>query len=74
MRTTPPTTDEIDAWLTVLRAHGHLHDAEPGPEGSWTVRRTPTGTPHTLHHPILALDYIADVLREARADAGDGVR
>lgn len=73
MRTTPPTTEEIDVWLAVLRAHGHLDRAESGPEGSWTVWRAPS-TPHTLHHPVLALDYIAAVLRDVRAEAGDAAR
>lgn len=74
MRTTPPTTDEINVWITVLRAHGHLHRAEPGPEGTWTVRRTPRSTPHTLHHPVLALDYVAEILREVRLEAGENAR
>lgn len=74
MRTTPPTNDEIDAWLAVLRAHGHLHYAEPGPEGAWTVWRAPSSAPHTLPHPVLALDYIAEVLRGVRVEAGDGAR
>ncbi|CDR10486.1 hypothetical protein [Streptomyces iranensis] len=66
MRTTPPTNDEIDAWLTVLSAQGHLHRAQSGPDESWTVWRTPSSTPHTLHHPVLALDYIAELLRAVR--------
>ncbi|MFE0765323.1 hypothetical protein [Streptomyces smyrnaeus] len=70
----PPTADEIDVWISVLLAHGHLHRAEPGPEGVWTVWRTPSSTPRTLHHPVLVLDYIAEVLREVRVDAGDGAR
>ncbi|MEU4200814.1 hypothetical protein AB0F64_12790 [Streptomyces sp. NPDC026294] len=74
MRTTPPTTDEITAWLTVLHVHGHLHTAAPGPEGTWTVRRTPASTRHTLHHPVLALDYITEILREVRVEAGDSAR
>ncbi|WP_019546681.1 hypothetical protein [Streptomyces sulphureus] len=74
MRTTPPANDEIDAWLAVLRAHGHLHRAEPGPDGAWTVWRTPSSSPHTLHHPVLALDYIADVLRDIRIQAGGAAR
>ncbi|WP_030895804.1 hypothetical protein [Streptomyces sp. NRRL F-5053] len=74
MRTTPPTPDEIDVWLTVLHAHGHLHRAEPGPDRSWTVQRTPSSTPRTLHDPVLALDHITEILRHARLEAGDGVR
>ena len=42
MRTTPATHAEADAWITVLREHGHVHSAEPGPEGTWTAPRTPT--------------------------------
>lgn len=74
MRTTPPTTDEIDVWISVLLAHGHLHRAELGPEGVWTVWRTPSSAPRTLHHPVLALDHIAEVLREVRVEAGDSAR
>ncbi|WP_326692316.1 MULTISPECIES: hypothetical protein [unclassified Streptomyces] len=74
MRATPPSTEEIEVWLAVLRAHGHLHCAEAGPDGTWTVRRTPSSAPHTLHHPVLALDYIAAVLRDVRVEAGDGAR
>ncbi|MFF3547274.1 MULTISPECIES: hypothetical protein [Streptomyces] len=64
MRTTPATHAEADAWITVLRDYGHLHRAEPGPDGSWTVQRTRASTPRTLHHPVLALDYVAEVLRD----------
>ncbi|MFG3253283.1 hypothetical protein [Streptomyces sp. NPDC048172] len=74
MRTTPPTIDEIDVWLAVLRGHGHLHRAEPGPDRSWTVQRTQSSTPRTLHHPVLALDYIAEILRDVRLEAADGIR
>jgi hypothetical protein len=63
MRTTPPTAAEVDAWITVLISHGHLYRAEPGPDGAWTVQRTPWSTPRTLHHPVLAMDWIEDVLR-----------
>ncbi|WP_328732825.1 hypothetical protein OHT20_31485 [Streptomyces caniferus] len=64
MRTTPATHAEADAWITVLRDYGHLHRAEPDPDGSWTVQRTRASTPRTLHHPVLALDYVAAVLRD----------
>ncbi|SOE15068.1 hypothetical protein SAMN06272775_5998 [Streptomyces sp. 2323.1] len=66
MRTTPATHAEADTWITVLRDYGHLHRAEPGPDCSWTVQRTRASTPRTLHHPVLALDYVAEVLREVR--------
>lgn len=66
MRTAPVTQAEAEAWIAVLMRYGHLHHAAPGPNGAWTVRRTPTGTPHTLHHPVLVLDYVAEVLRDVR--------
>ncbi|MGP3775440.1 hypothetical protein ACTWJ8_31930 [Streptomyces sp. SDT5-1] len=66
MRTTPATNSEADAWIAVLLKYGHLHHAQPGPEGAWTVRRTSTSTPRTLHHPVLVLDYVADVLCDVR--------
>lgn len=66
MRATPATWDEADTWLTVLVQHGHLHHVEAGPDGIWAVRRTPDGLPWTLHHPVLALDYIAEVLLGVR--------
>ncbi|GGU68653.1 hypothetical protein GCM10010211_37520 [Streptomyces albospinus] len=67
MRTTAATHAEADAWITVLRDHGHLHRAEPGPDGNWTVQRNPASTPRTLHHPVLALDYVAEILRDVRS-------
>ncbi|MFI0808182.1 hypothetical protein [Streptomyces echinatus] len=69
MRTTSDTRAEADAWITVLSRYGHLHLAEPGPDGAWTVQRTPMSTPRTLHHPVLPLDFVADVLRDVRRDA-----
>ncbi|WP_435220730.1 hypothetical protein [Streptomyces sp. Tue6028] len=66
MRTTPATYAEADTWITVLRQYGHLHRAYPGPNGTWTVQRTPAGTPRTLHHPVLALDFVAEVLHDVR--------
>ncbi|MGY4954810.1 hypothetical protein [Streptomyces nigrescens] len=66
MRTTPATHAEADAWITVLRDYEHLHRADSGPDGSWTVQRTPASTPRTLHNPVLALDYVAEVLRDVR--------
>ncbi|GAA2273356.1 hypothetical protein GCM10010368_48430 [Streptomyces roseiscleroticus] len=73
MRTTTANRVEADAWITVLNRYGHLHHAEPGPDGAWTVQRTPTSTPRTLHHPVLALDFVAEVLRDIRRDI-PGVR
>lgn len=66
MRTTPATPAEADAWITVLRKYGHLHRAESGPDCTWTVQRTHASTPRTLHHPVLALDFVAEVLHDVR--------
>ncbi|MGG7569234.1 hypothetical protein [Streptomyces sirii] len=74
MRTTSATHAEVDAWITVLRDHGHLHRAEPGPDGSWTVQRTPASTPRTLHHPVLALDYVAEILSDVRGHTAETPR
>ena len=64
MRTTPATTAEVETWLAVLVRHGHLHRAEPAPNCSWTVQRGQTSRPWTLHHPVLAMDFIEDILRD----------
>ena len=64
MRTTPATTAEVDTWLTVLHRHGHLHRAQSRPDGTWTVQRHPHSRPWTLHHAVLAMDWIEDVLRD----------
>ncbi|MFZ3572268.1 hypothetical protein ACOKM5_35660 [Streptomyces sp. BH097] len=69
MRTTPATHAEANAWITVLTKYGHLHHADPGPDGAWTVQRTPTSRPHTLHHPVLVIDFVADVLHDVRRTA-----
>lgn len=74
MRTTPPSWPEIDAWLLVLLHHGQLHRAELSPEGAWTIQRTLSSTPHTLHHPVLALDFVAEVLRDVRREAARETR
>ncbi|WP_236244018.1 hypothetical protein [Streptomyces sp. CC210A] len=74
MRTTSVTRAEADAWITVLSRYGHLHHAEPGPDGAWTVQRAPTSTLRTLHHPVLALDFVAEVVRDVRRDASGLLR
>lgn len=66
MRTKPATSAEADAWITVLLARGHLHRADQGPDGTWTVQRTPHHQPRTLHHPAFAIDYVAEVLLDIR--------
>lgn len=73
MRTTA-TFAEVDAWIAVLHGRGHLHSAEATPEGVWTVRRTPDSLPVTLHHPVLAMDYIAGVLLDLRGHDREGSR
>jgi len=71
---TAATPAEVDAWITVLHGRGHLHSAEATPEGIWTVRRTPDSLPVTLHHPVLAMDHIADVLLDLRRRDREGSR
>jgi hypothetical protein len=66
MRTHPATPAEVSSWLTVLHQHGHLHHAQSGPDGTWTVRRTPDSRPWTLHHPVLAMDWIEELVRDIR--------
>ncbi|MBM9509213.1 hypothetical protein [Actinacidiphila acididurans] len=73
MRTRPTTAAEVDAWLAVLRRHGHLHHVEAGPGTSWVVQRRRYDGPWTLHHPVLAMDWIEELLREIRTyDVGSG--
>ncbi|MEU3597170.1 hypothetical protein ABZ714_00305 [Streptomyces sp. NPDC006798] len=74
VRTIPVTPAEADAWITTLLTRGHLHHAERGPDGSWTVRRTADSRPWTLHHPALALDYAAEILLELRRTAPEAPR
>ncbi|MFB8171407.1 hypothetical protein ACFC60_26040 [Kitasatospora purpeofusca] len=66
MRTTAATWAEADSWLTVLHRRGHLHGVETGPEGTRTVQRSDHSRTWTLHHPVLALDFVEDLLREIR--------
>lgn len=64
MRTKPATTAEVETWLAVLVRYGYLHTAEPGPNGGWTVWRGRHNRAWTLHHPVLAMDFIEDILRD----------
>ncbi|MER6546763.1 hypothetical protein [Streptomyces sp. NPDC001250] len=66
MRTKPATPAEVDTWLTVLHERGHLHRAESGPDNTWTVQRCRLSRPWTLHHPVLAMDWIEDIVRDIR--------
>ncbi|MFD4337861.1 hypothetical protein ACFWPP_11805 [Streptomyces anulatus] len=64
MRTHPATPAEVDSWLTVLHQRGHLYRAQSGPDGTWIVQREQQSRPWTLHHPVLAMDWIEEVVRE----------
>ncbi|MEV0536785.1 hypothetical protein [Kitasatospora sp. NPDC050463] len=64
MRTTPATWTEADSWLTVLHQRGHLHRVEIGLDGTRTVQRGQHSRPWTLHHPVLAIDWIEDLVRD----------
>ncbi|MFE4359917.1 hypothetical protein [Kitasatospora sp. NPDC056800] len=66
MRTTPATWAEVDAWLAVLTRRGHLHRVEAGPDGVRRVQRGQHSRPWTLHHPVLALDFIEELLVDIR--------
>ncbi|MDX2695425.1 hypothetical protein [Streptomyces ipomoeae] len=74
MLTTPATAAEADAWLTVLHRRGHLHRVEAWSDGIWIVHRTPDSQPWTLHHPVLAMDYVADILRDVRRRSPESSR
>ncbi|SHL18093.1 hypothetical protein [Actinacidiphila paucisporea] len=71
MRTNPATTAEVETWLAVLHQSGHLYRAEPGPDGTWIVQRGPHARPWTLHHPVLAMDFIEDILRDVHQQEAD---
>ncbi|MEO3750796.1 hypothetical protein [Streptomyces sp. B6B3] len=64
MRSTSATWAEVDAWLVVLHRRGHVDRVEPDPDGTWTVRRRQDTNPRTLHHPVLAMDWIEELLRD----------
>ncbi|MET8546185.1 hypothetical protein ABZW03_36985 [Kitasatospora sp. NPDC004799] len=66
MRTTPATWAEADAWLAVLTHRGHLHRVETGPDGARSVQHDRRSRPWTLHHPVLALDFIEELLLDIR--------
>ena len=64
MRTKPATPAEVETWLTVLHQRSHIHRAESGPDNTWTVQRCRHSRPLTLHHPVLAMDRIEDIVRD----------
>ncbi|WP_425556117.1 hypothetical protein [Kitasatospora nipponensis] len=35
-----------------------------GPDGTRTVQRDRSSRPWTLHHPVLAIDWIEDLVRD----------
>ncbi|WP_405466695.1 hypothetical protein OG783_28790 [Streptomyces jietaisiensis] len=74
MRTTPATSAEVDAWLTVLHRRGHLKAVQEHPDGTWTVQERSTDEPWTLHHPVLAMDWITQVVRRIRVGERNGRR
>jgi hypothetical protein len=74
MRRSPVDRAEVDTWLTVLHRNGHLHRSEPGPDGTWTVQRHRHTPPWTLHHPVLAMDWIEEVLRDIRPRSAETTR
>lgn len=71
MRTKPATPAEVETWLTVLVRQGHLHRAETGPDTTWIVQKGQHSRPWTLHHPVLAMDFIEDILREVHQQEAD---
>ncbi|MFD9428498.1 MULTISPECIES: hypothetical protein [unclassified Streptomyces] len=64
MRTHPATPVEVHSWLTVLHQRGHLHRVQSGSDNTWTVQRERHSRPWTLHHPVLAMDWIEELVRE----------
>jgi hypothetical protein len=74
VRTSPATPAEVETWLTVLVRQGHLHYAEAGPNTTWTVQKARHSRPWTLHHPVLAMDFIEDILREVHQQEAESGR
>ncbi|MFD9793808.1 hypothetical protein ACFWXK_23010 [Streptomyces sp. NPDC059070] len=64
MRTHPATPAEVDSWLTVLQRRGHLHHVQSEPDGTWIVQREQHDRPWALHHPVLAMDWIEELVHE----------
>lgn len=68
MRTHPATPTEVNSCLTVL------HRAQSGPDNTWIVQRTRESRPWTLHHPVLAMDWIEEIVRDLRQENPKTVR
>ncbi|SDP41329.1 hypothetical protein [Actinacidiphila guanduensis] len=64
MRTNPATSAEVETWLAVLVREGHLYRTEAVADAIWIVQKGRHSRPWTLHHPVLAMDFIEDILRE----------
>ncbi|MGQ4731496.1 hypothetical protein ACUN3E_27965 [Streptomyces sp. Ju416(a)] len=64
MRINPAIAAEVDSWLTVLQRRGHLHHVQSEPDGTWIVQREWHDRPWTLHHPVLAMDWVKDLVRK----------
>ncbi|MEU7514549.1 hypothetical protein AB0B13_21560 [Streptomyces sp. NPDC042898] len=64
--THPATPAEVDCWLTVLHQRGHLHHAQPGPDTTWTVQRERHDRLWSLHHSVIAMERIEELVREIR--------
>ncbi|WP_405589750.1 hypothetical protein [Streptomyces sp. NBC_01190] len=74
MRTNPAAPAEVETWLAVLHERGHLYRAETGPDRTWIVQRGRHSRPWTLHHPVLAMDWIEDVLRDVHQSEAESDR
>lgn len=74
MRTNPATSAEVETWLAVLVREGHLHRAEAGPDTTWIVQRGRYSRPWTLHHPVLAMDFVEEILREVHEQEAESGR
>ncbi|WP_328886140.1 hypothetical protein [Streptomyces sp. NBC_00316] len=72
MRITPATPAEVDAWLTVLQHYGHIYQAQGHRDGTWTVQSHAGQVPWTLHAPVLAMDWIEDLVRDTAEHQPDG--
>ncbi|WP_224274272.1 hypothetical protein [Streptomyces sp. LS1784] len=66
MRTTPATWAEADSWLAVMLQRGHIYRVETDSDGTRSVQCGQHSSPWTLHHPVLTLDFVEDLLREIR--------
>ncbi|MEV7121173.1 hypothetical protein [Kitasatospora griseola] len=66
MRTTPATWAEVDSWLAVLQQRGHLHQVTIEADSTRSVQHRRSSSPWTLHHPVLAMDFVEHLVRAIR--------